>query len=68
MTGTAGSREHWIGWPQVNAFDRVRAGGVNRSGVWRAPRVRTPWPTLDTVSSPEQAASDRAAICADVAL
>ena len=47
-------------------FAEVRAGGVNRSGVWHGPRVRNPWPMLDTLTAPEEAASDHAAIWADL--
>ncbi|MEJ7786433.1 MAG: endonuclease/exonuclease/phosphatase family protein [Solirubrobacteraceae bacterium] len=49
-------------------FARARAGGVDRSGVWRGPRVKNPWPMLDTITKPEQAASDHAAIWADIDL
>jgi endonuclease/exonuclease/phosphatase family metal-dependent hydrolase len=44
------------------------AGGVFRQGVWRGPRVRNPWPMYDTITQPQQAGSDHAAIWVDLAL
>lgn len=46
----------------------MTAGGLDRSGVWRGPRARNPWPMLDTITTPEQAASDHAAIWADLTI
>jgi hypothetical protein len=46
----------------------VTLAGLNRSGVWHGPRVKNPWPMLDTLTKEEQAASHDAAIWADVAL
>jgi endonuclease/exonuclease/phosphatase family metal-dependent hydrolase len=49
-------------------FDLVTAAGVNRSGVWHGPRVRNPWPMLETLTRPEEAASDHAAIWCELDL
>lgn len=49
-------------------FERMRAGGIFRKGVWHGPRVQNPWPMLDTIERPEQAASDHAAVWADLDL
>ena len=40
--------------------------GLNRSGVWHGANVKNPWPMLDTLTTGEQAASDHAAIWADI--
>jgi endonuclease/exonuclease/phosphatase family metal-dependent hydrolase len=48
-------------------FDRVTGGAIERSGVWHRPRVHDPWPMLDTLTRPEEAASDHAAIWCDIA-
>ena len=52
--------------PEV--FGAVTAAGLNRSGVWHGPRVKNPWPMLDTLTKEEEAASDHAAIWADIAI
>lgn len=44
----------------------VSAGGVNRKGVWRGPRVRDPWEMLPTLTKETEAASDHAAIWVDL--
>lgn len=49
-------------------YDVVEAAGIFRKGVWHGPHVQNPWPMFDTLTRPEQAASDRAAIWADLAL
>jgi len=49
-------------------FGTVTLAGLNRSGVWHGPKIKNPWQMLDTLTTPEQAASDHAAIWADVAL
>ena len=49
-------------------FGAVTQAGLNRSGVWQGPRIKNPWPMLDTLTTEEQAASDHAAIWADIAL
>ena len=49
-------------------FGTVTLAGLNRSGVWHGPKVKNPWQMLDTLTTQEQAASDHAAIWADVAL
>jgi len=47
-------------------FSRATAGAVFRKGVWRGPRTRNPWPIYETMTGEEQAASDHAAIYADI--
>jgi hypothetical protein len=34
--------------------------------VWHGPKVKNPWPMLPTLTQEEQAASDHAAIWADI--
>jgi endonuclease/exonuclease/phosphatase family metal-dependent hydrolase len=67
-TGTYGTGRDKIDYLLLSPalFARVRAAGVNRSGVWRGPRVKNPWPMLDTIDAPQEAASDHAAIWADL--
>lgn len=43
-------------------FKKVTAGGVNRKGIWRGERTRNKWKILDTLTKPEEGASDHAAI------
>jgi endonuclease/exonuclease/phosphatase family metal-dependent hydrolase len=47
-------------------FDTVTAAAVNRSGVWHGPRVKNAWTMLDTLTRPEEQASDHAAIWCDL--
>ena len=47
-------------------FTTATAGGIHRSGVWRGPRVKNPWPMYDTIARAEEAASDHAAIWVDL--
>lgn len=47
-------------------FASVSKAGVDRSGVWRGPRVKDPWTMLDTVTSALEQASDHAAVWADL--
>jgi endonuclease/exonuclease/phosphatase family metal-dependent hydrolase len=47
-------------------FAAATGGGILRSGVWRGPRVKNPWPMYNTISRPEEAASDHAAIWVDL--
>jgi endonuclease/exonuclease/phosphatase family metal-dependent hydrolase len=67
-TGTYGTGNEKIDYilltPEL--FGRVTAAGINRSGVWHGPRVHNPWPMLDTLTNPVQAASDHAAIWCDI--
>jgi endonuclease/exonuclease/phosphatase family metal-dependent hydrolase len=67
-TGTYGTGGDKIDYLLLSPalFAQVRAAGVNRSGVWHGPRVKNPWPMLDTLTAPEEAASDHAAIWADL--
>jgi hypothetical protein len=47
-------------------FARATGGAVFRRGVWRGPRTRNPWPIYDTLTADVHAASDHAAIYADL--
>jgi endonuclease/exonuclease/phosphatase family metal-dependent hydrolase len=47
-------------------FARAAGGGVFRKGVWRGARTRRAWPIYDTMTSEVEAASDHAAIYADI--
>ena len=47
-------------------FDRVVGGGVFRKGVWHGNRTEDPWDLFPTMESAEHAASDHAAIYADL--
>jgi endonuclease/exonuclease/phosphatase family metal-dependent hydrolase len=49
-------------------FDRATGGAVFRKGVWRGQRTRNPWPIYDTLTEEVRAASDHAAIYADIDL
>jgi hypothetical protein len=49
-------------------FGAETQAGLNRSGVWHGPKVKNPWPMVQTLTKEEQAASDHAAIWADVTL
>lgn len=48
-------------------FKKVRGGGTFRKGVWD-PRKTPKWEMFDTVDAPEVAASDHAAVWADLAV
>jgi endonuclease/exonuclease/phosphatase family metal-dependent hydrolase len=43
-------------------FDKVRAGGVYRKGMWPGVRPRK-WEAYDSIKRPQEAASDHAALC-----
>ena len=45
----------------------VTQAGPNGAGVWHGPNVKHPWPTLDTLTKEDAAASDRAALWPDFA-
>ena len=47
-------------------YELFEGGGVSRKGVWHGPRVRDPWTMLPTLTDPDQAASDHAAIWVDL--
>jgi endonuclease/exonuclease/phosphatase family metal-dependent hydrolase len=47
-------------------FARAAGGGVFRKGVWRSARTRDKWEMYDTITSEVHAASDHAAIYADL--
>ena len=49
-------------------FDRATGGGIFRKGVWHGPRTSDPWPMYDTLTAEVHAASDHAAIYADLEL
>ena len=48
-------------------FAKATGGGVFRKGVWRGPRTKNKWDMYDTITSDVHAASDHAAIYADIA-
>lgn len=47
-------------------FTKAVGGGVFRMGVWRGPRTRDPWAIYPTLTAEQHAASDHAAIYADI--
>ncbi len=47
-------------------YARAAGGGVWRKGVWHGPRTQDPWPMYDTMTAEVHAASDHAAIYADI--
>jgi endonuclease/exonuclease/phosphatase family metal-dependent hydrolase len=49
-------------------FAVVQSAGLNRSGVWHGPKVKNPWPMLKELTKEREAASDHAAIFADLAV
>lgn len=49
-------------------FRRATGGAVFRRGIWRGPRTKNPWPIYETLTAPVHAASDHAAIYADIDL
>lgn len=49
-------------------YARATGGAVFRKGVWRGPGTPNPWPIYDTVTAEVYAASDHAAIYADIDL
>lgn len=72
----AGRRGTWKSGNEKNKIDYVllspalfakaTGGGVFRQGVWRGPRTKNPWPIFDTLLAERDAASDHAAIYADI--
>jgi endonuclease/exonuclease/phosphatase family metal-dependent hydrolase len=49
-------------------FAKATGGAVFRKGVWHGPKVKNPWPIYDTLTEEVHAASDHAAIYADIEL
>lgn len=49
-------------------YQRATGGGIFRKGVWHGPRVRDAWELYDSLKKETQAASDHAAIYADIDL
>lgn len=49
-------------------YTQATGGAVYRKGVWRGLRTRNPWTIYDTLTADVHAASDHAAIYADLAL
>lgn len=49
-------------------FVRATGGAVFRKGVWRGARTKNPWPIYPTLTAEVHAASDHAAIYADLDL
>jgi endonuclease/exonuclease/phosphatase family metal-dependent hydrolase len=68
--GTYGSGKDQIDYllmtPEL--FATVKAGGVFRKGVWHGPRTKDPWEMLPTLTKEIEAASDHAAIWAELDL
>jgi endonuclease/exonuclease/phosphatase family metal-dependent hydrolase len=48
-------------------FGRVTGGGIFRRGVWHGPRTQNPWQLYETLTEEVHAASDHAAIWAELA-
>lgn len=49
-------------------FSKATGGAVFRKGIWRGARTKNPWPIYDSLTAEVHAASDHAAIYADIAL
>ncbi len=49
-------------------FARATGGAIFRQGVWHGPRTKNPWPIYQTLTAEVHAASDHAAIYADLDL
>jgi hypothetical protein len=49
-------------------FGKVKAGGVDRKGLWHGPRTQNPWEMLPTLTEEQEAASDHAAIWVELDL
>ena len=47
-------------------FERATGGAIFRRGVWHGPRTPNPWEMYDTLTAEVHAASDHAAIYADL--
>jgi len=45
---------------------KATGGAVFRKGVWHGPKTKNPWPIYDTLTAEVHAASDHAAIYADL--
>ena len=46
-------------------YAKATGGALLRTGVWRGPRTKNPWPIYETLTAEVHAASDHAAIYAD---
>jgi endonuclease/exonuclease/phosphatase family metal-dependent hydrolase len=49
-------------------FKKVKAGGVDRKGLWHGPRTKDPWEMLPTLTKEDEAASDHAAVWVELDL
>jgi len=49
-------------------YARATGGAIFRMGVWHGPQTKNPWPIYDTLTGEVHAASDHAAIYADIDL
>jgi endonuclease/exonuclease/phosphatase family metal-dependent hydrolase len=69
-TGTYGTGNDQIDYLLCSPAlaNKVQQGGIFRTGVWHGPNIKNPWPMYDTLTKPEQAASDHAAIWAELNL
>lgn len=68
--GTYGSMKDQIDYVLLSPamYAKVTGGGIFRKGVWRGPRAEFRWDVYDSLHNPVEAASDHAAIWAEVAL
>jgi len=68
--GTFGSTNEKIDYLLLSPalFGKVKAGGVDRKGVWHGPGTHNPWEMLPTLTDEIQAASDHAAVWVDLEL
>lgn len=49
-------------------FKRIKAGGINRKGIWHGSRTKDPWEMLPTLTREIEAASDHAAVWVELDL
>jgi len=49
-------------------YAKATGGAIFRMGVWRGPRTKNPWPIYEELTAEVHAASDHAAIYADIDL
>jgi endonuclease/exonuclease/phosphatase family metal-dependent hydrolase len=68
--GTYGDREEKIDYLLLSPalFAAIKGGGINRKGVWRSASAHHTWQMLPTLTNPDEAGSDHAAIWVDLDL
>jgi endonuclease/exonuclease/phosphatase family metal-dependent hydrolase len=64
--GTSTKFDYLLCSPALLAL--VKKAAIFRKGVWRGAKTKNPWPIYDTMTAERHAASDHAAIWAEVAL